>query len=135
VPELPPEVRELLEGPNYVHLATLMPDGSPHSVPVWAGLEDGKVGFFTQTSSRKAKNVERDPRVALSIVDGENPYRMAQIRGRVVEKREGEAALTVMDRFAHAYTGDDFPMRQGVLYLIEIEKVQNMTLPFEHKPG
>ena len=132
---LPPDVVEMLEGPNFVHLATLMPDGSPHSVPVWSGLEDGKVGFFTQTASRKAKNVERDPRVAFSIVDGENPYRMCQLRGRVVEKREGEAALEVMDRFARVYTGNDFPLRQGVLYLCEIEKVQQMTLPFVHKPG
>jgi general stress protein 26 len=56
--ELPDQVTELLEAPNFAHLATLMPDGSPHSVAVWAGLEDGRIAFFTQPASQKALNVE-----------------------------------------------------------------------------
>ena len=75
VAPLPDEVRTLLEGPNYGHVATLMPDGSPHSVAVWVGVEDGRIVFFTQSGSRKARNVEGDPRVAVSITDYENPYR------------------------------------------------------------
>lgn len=133
--DLTDEIRELLEGANFAHLATLMPDGSPHSVAVWAGLEDGRIAFFTQPTTQKARNVERDPRVALSVVDHERPYRSARIRGRVVEKRTGDAALEVMDRLALRHTGQPFPMRQGVLYLVEPERAGFMELPFERKQG
>jgi PPOX class probable F420-dependent enzyme len=129
------DVRALFEGANYGHLATLLPDGSPHSVPVWVGVEGGRICFFTQEGSRKARNVARDGRVALSIVDHENPYRMAQVRGRVVECLEGDAALEVMDRMARRYTGADFPLRRGVLFLVEPERVFATELPFEHRPS
>ena len=108
---LPDDVRALFEGPNYAHLATVLPSGAPHSVPVWTGIEGEHVVFFTQPASRKARNLERDPRVAFSITDHEQPYRMAQVRGRVVETVEGEAALEIIDRLAVKYTGAPFPMR------------------------
>ena len=82
---LPDDVRALFDGPNYAHLATVLPSGAPHSVPVWTAARGEHVLFFTQPQSRKARNVERDPRVAFSITDHEHPYRMAQVRGRVVE--------------------------------------------------
>ena len=128
-----PQVRELLVGRNFAHLATLMADGSPHSVVVWVALVEGdRVAFFTQPGSLKARNVARDPRVALSIVDHERPYRTARLRGRVVATREGDAALEVMDAMARRYTGADFPMRSGVLYEIEVEKAGFTELPFRH---
>ena len=132
--ELTPEVLELFEGPNYGHLATLMPDGSPHTVAVWVGVEDGRVVFFTQPTSQKARNIGRDPRVAISIVDHANPYRTGRIRGRLVATREGDDALEVIDRLSHKYTGAPFPMRSGVVYEVEPERVSSMDLPFEHKP-
>ncbi len=132
---LPHEVRTLFEGPNYAHLATVLPSGAPHSVPVWTGVEGERVVFFTQPQSRKARNLERDPRVAFSITDHEQPYRMAQVRGRVVDTVEGEEALEIIDRLAVKYTGEAFPMRSGVVYLIEAERVQQTQLPFEHAPG
>jgi PPOX class probable F420-dependent enzyme len=131
--QVPADVEALLEGRNFAHVATLLPDGSPHSVPVWIGVEDGHVVFFTQEGSRKARNVERDPRVAISVVDHERPYLSAHLRGRVVGKREGEAALEVMDRLARRYTGADFPVRRGVLYEIEVDRARTIELPFEHK--
>jgi PPOX class probable F420-dependent enzyme len=128
-----PQVRELLEGRNFAHLATLLADGSPHSVVVWVTVVEGdRVAFFTQPGSLKARNVTRDPRVALSIVDHERPYRTARVRGRVVATREGDAALEVMDRMAQKYTGADFPMRSGVLYEIEVEHAGFTELPFRH---
>jgi PPOX class probable F420-dependent enzyme len=133
--EIDDDTRALLEGPNYVHLATLMADGSPHSVAVWAGLEDGLVCFFTQPGSLKARNVERDARVALSITDHENPYRTAQLRGTVVATRDGDEALAVMDRLSRLYTGHDFPMRSGRLYLVEPTSVRFTQLPFVHAPA
>ena len=132
--ELTPEVRELFEGANFAHLATLMPDGSPHTVTVWAGVEDGRCVFFTQPSSQKGLNVARDPRVAVSITDHERPYRTGRVRGRVVATREGDDALEVIDRLSHKYTGKPFPMRSGVVYEIEPERVSFMELPFEHSP-
>ena len=127
---IPDEVRALFEGRNFGHLATLLPDGSPHSVPVWVGVEDDRVVFFTQARSRKARNLERDPRVAISIVDGENPYRSARIRGRVVETRTGDDALETIDRISTRYTGQPFPMRTGTVYVIEPESAGFMELPF-----
>ena len=135
--ELSPEIRALFEGANYAHLATLMPDGSPHSVAIWVGLEDGRPCFFTQSGSLKAQNLARDPRVALSITNHENPYETARIRGRVADTRTGDAALEVMDRISTRYTGEPFPMRgpNGVLFLLDVERQSRTVLPFSHEPG
>jgi PPOX class probable F420-dependent enzyme len=81
------EIKALLDGPNFAHLATLMPDGSPQSVPVWVGREDDHILICTGEGSLKAKNTRRDPRVALSIVDFYDPYKEVQLRGRVVAHR------------------------------------------------
>jgi PPOX class probable F420-dependent enzyme len=135
VSPLPDEVRALFDGPNYGHVATVLPSGAPHSVPVWTAVEGEHVVFFTQPRSRKARNLERDPRVAFSITDHEHPYWMAQVRGRVVGTVRDEAALEIIDRMALKYTGEPFPMRSGVVFLIEPEKVQQMALPFEHAPA
>jgi PPOX class probable F420-dependent enzyme len=129
---LPDDVRALFEGLNYAHLATLLPSGAPHSVPLWTAVEGDRVVFFTQPQSRKARNLERDPRVAISITDHEQPYRMAQVRGRVADTLHGDEALEVIDRLALKYTGEPFPMRSGIVYLVEPDRVQQMTLPFRH---
>jgi len=129
------DVRSLFEGANYAHLATLLPGGAPVSIPIWAGVEDGRIVFFTQVESRKAKHLERDPRLALSIVDHGNPYRSARVRGRVAETIDGEVALAVIDRLAHKYTGRPFPMRSGRVYVIEVERASFTELPFRHEPG
>ena len=134
MPELPGDVRTLLEGANIAHLATLLPDGSPHSVAVWVGTRGDDVVFFTQERSRKARNLRADPRVAISVVDSANPYATAWLRGRVVETLEGDAALEAIDELAYKYTGEPFPMRSGTLYLIEAERAGSMTLPFRPVP-
>ena len=75
------EIRALLDAPNFAHLATLMPDGSPQSVPIWV-REGDRILICTGEGSLKAKNTRRDPRVSLSIVDFHDPYKEAQLRGR-----------------------------------------------------
>ena len=70
-----PGFKALLDGPNFAHLATLMPDGSPQSVPVWVGREKDYVLVCTGEGSLKAKNIRRDPRVVLSIIDFHDPTR------------------------------------------------------------
>jgi PPOX class probable F420-dependent enzyme len=131
---LPDEVRELFAGPNFGHLATTRPDGSPHTVALWVGVEDEHVVFFTQPGSRKARNLARDPRVAISIVDGRNPYRGADVRGRVVHTLEGPKALEIIDRLSMKYTGEPFPMRSGTVYLVECDHAGHRVLPFDHRP-
>ena len=126
--------RRFFHAPNLIHVATLLPSGAPHSVPVWCRLEGGRIAFFSQPATRKARNLALDPRVAISAVSHENPYSMVQVRGRVDETLEGEAALAVIDRIAQDYIGGPFPMRTGVVFLVEPDKVQHMDLPFEHKP-
>lgn len=116
-----------------MHVATTLPDGGPHSVPVWVLREGDRIAFFTQTASRKARNLERDPRVAISVVDSANPYRSAHLRGRVAERLDGDEALAVIDRLSEKYTGAPFPMRSGVVYWVEIERARLVELPFSHR--
>ena len=115
-----------------MHLATVLPDGSPHSVPIWAIYEDGRIAFFTQSRSRKARNIAHDARVALSVVDGSNPYRNVQVRGSVVETVEGDEALAIIDRISQYYVGQPFPMRSGTVYWVEPEVAHLTELPFRH---
>lgn len=115
-------VRALFEGSNYGHVATVLPDGAPHSVPVWIGLEGNRIAFLTDPTSRKARNLAHDPRVAISVTDHERPYAMAQVRGRISERLEGEAAWTIIDRISHKYTGQPYPLRTDrVVFLVEPE--------------
>jgi PPOX class probable F420-dependent enzyme len=102
------EIRQLLDHPNFAHLATLMPDGSPQSVPAWIGRDGDRIIVCTGENSLKAKNTRRDPRVALSIVDFDNPYVEAQIRGRVVERRP-DPDLKVIDPISRKYVGNLSP--------------------------
>lgn len=90
--------------------------------------------FFTQADSLKARNIGRDPRVALSIVDRDNPYRTAQVRGEVARTIEGDEALELIDALSQAYTGADFPMRSGTVYLIEPSYSRSVELPFADTP-
>jgi PPOX class probable F420-dependent enzyme len=133
---LPDDVRALLGGANFAHLATLMPDGAPHSVAIWAGLEGDDVVFFTQEGSLKANNMGKDPRVAISITDHDNPYRTAQLRGEVVEIRGREAANELADQLALKYTGESFPYKPPTsrLYVVAVHTVRSTELPFEHRP-
>jgi PPOX class probable F420-dependent enzyme len=126
------DVRRILEGPNFAHIATVLPDGAPHSVPIWILFEDGQIVFFTQTGSRKAGNIERDPRIAMSVLDAENPYRQAWLRGRVIDRREDEGIWESIDRMSQKYLGKPFPWRSenSVLYTVEIEHSGFYGLPF-----
>jgi len=130
------EIKNLVDGPNFAHLATLMPDGSPQSVPVWIGRDGDRIVICTGENSLKAKNTLREPRVALSIVDFHDPYSEAQIRGHVVERRP-DPDLKVMDPISHKYTGKAFPFRDPVgrvALIVEVDKARYAKLPFQHTP-
>jgi PPOX class probable F420-dependent enzyme len=130
------EIKLLLDRPNFAHLSTLMPDGSPSSTPVWIGRDGETLVICTGENSLKGKNTRRDPRVAISIVDFNNPYEEVQIRGRVVERRP-DPDLKFIDPISQKYTGKPFPLRKPegrVALIITVEKARYTKLPFEHTP-
>ncbi|WP_433185383.1 TIGR03618 family F420-dependent PPOX class oxidoreductase [Actinoallomurus sp. CA-150999] len=117
---LEPDVRRLLGTTAVAHLATVLPDGSPHSVPLWVGAEGDRVAILTGPGSRKARNLRRDPRVALSLVPPDDPFTPVIVRGRVVEWLEGDAAWEVIDRIATRYIGQPYTRaEERVVALIE----------------
>jgi PPOX class probable F420-dependent enzyme len=132
-----PEIAQLFgEGRNYPTLATTMDDGAPHAVSIWSGVEDDRVVFFTSNDrSRKARNLARDPRVAMTVVDFTNPYRTGRIRGRVVETYDGDRAMATIDRISERYVGEPFPVRHGTVYVVELTHEEFTELPFRHEPG
>jgi PPOX class probable F420-dependent enzyme len=127
--EMITEVRRLLERPNYAPIATLLPDGAPHSVPVWIDLEGrDNLVILTGPGSRKARNVARDPRVAISIIDVDQPYASVLIRGQVVELIDGDRAWDIIDRIARKYTGEPYPLRSDrIILLIKPDHAQAVT--------
>ena len=130
------EIKSLLDAPNFAHLATIMPDGSPVSDPVWVTREGDRILICTSETSLKAKNTQRDPRIALSIIDFHDPYKEAQLRGRVVERRP-DRDFKYGDPNSIKYTGKPFPFRDPegrITLVIEIEKQRYSKLPLEHTP-
>lgn len=109
---LPAEVKRLLAEPNIVFIATLMKDGSPQVTPVWVDLDGNDILVNTAQGRTKARNLERDGRVALSVTDRRNPYNWASVRGRVVEITTAGADSHI-DTMAKKYLGQDrYPYRQ-----------------------
>jgi len=119
---LTPDVRALLDGTPIAHLATLLPDGSPHSIPLWVGTRGDQVAFLTGPGSRKARNLRRDPRVALSFTPADAPFPPVILRGRVVQWLDGEEGWAAVDEIAAKYTGQPYGREQErVVGLIEID--------------
>ncbi|HEY3749954.1 MAG TPA: PPOX class F420-dependent oxidoreductase [Pseudonocardiaceae bacterium] len=120
---LDPNVRQVLDATPIAHLASVLPDGAPHSVPVWIGTHGDHVAILTGPDSRKARNLRRDPRVALSLTPADNPFQPLVIRGRVTEWIEGDAGWEIVDRIATKYTGGPYPRtEQRVIALIEPDR-------------
>ena len=135
--ELTDEVKAVIDRANFAHLATLMANGSPQADPVWIGRDGDDILIGTGAGTLKARNCARDSRVALSIVDHDNPYEVVQLRGTIVEQRP-DADLAGMDAIAHKYTGKPFPWRgtEGrILLVLRADRVRHATLPFEHTPA
>jgi PPOX class probable F420-dependent enzyme len=120
---LDPAVRRVLDGTSIAHLASVLPDGAPHSVPVWIGTEGDHIVILTGPGSRKARNLRRDPRIALSLTPADNPFEPVLVRGRVVEWLEGDAAWTVIDRISTKYIGAPYSREQErVVAVIEPDR-------------
>lgn len=127
---IPEKYRDLLVKPAFGNLATLMPDGHPQVTPVWCDFDGTYVLFNSARGRQKDRNVRRDPRVAIAIVDPQNPYRFLEIRGRVVEMGE-KGADEHIDHLAKKYLNvDKYPYRQPgevrVIYKIKPEHTYTM---------
>ena len=121
---------DLFKKKAFANLSTLMQDGSPQVTPVWCDYDGKHVRVNSARGRVKDKNIRRDPRVALAIVDPENPYRYMEIRGKVVEITE-KGADDHINSLSNKYLGNAvYPFRQPgevrVLYKIEPEKVSSM---------
>ena len=99
---IPESHKDLLLGKNFASVATLMPDGSPQVTPVWIDFDGTDVVFNTADGRQKARNLDRDKRVAVSVFDSANPYRYIQIRGVVIQDDRGR-------RHAHRQDGEEIP--------------------------
>ncbi|HEV8045521.1 MAG TPA: PPOX class F420-dependent oxidoreductase [Rubrobacter sp.] len=111
-PKIPENYRDLLKSTALAHVATIGPDGEPQNNPVWFGW-DGEHVMFSQTKARqKFRNLNRDPRIAFSIVDPENPYRYLEIRGEVARVEE-DPDIDFISAMAKKYMGvDRYPYHQ-----------------------
>jgi len=121
---------DLFQKKAFAQLATLMPDGSPHVAPVWCDYDGGHVLINTAKGRVKDRNMRRDPRVSLDILDPDNPYRHLSIRGRVVDITEHGADAHI-DKMAKKYLNlDRYPNRQAgevrVLYKIQPQHTFSM---------
>jgi PPOX class probable F420-dependent enzyme len=128
--EIPKSHADILSKPVFAHLSTLMPDGSPQASAVWIDTDGPRLVVNSAEGRIKDRNMRRDPRVAISVTDPDNPYRCLMIRGRV-SKITNAGADGHIDRMAKKYLGmDKYPFRQPgevrVLYYIEPEKVSVM---------
>jgi len=127
---IPQNYRDLFNKRAFASLTTLMPDGSPQTTPVWVDFDGNLVIFNSAKGRQKDRNVRRDPRVALAIIDPDNPYRYLEIRGKVVEITEDGAADHI-HKMAKKYLGvDKYPYGQPgevrVLYKIRPEHTTTM---------
>src|SRR5919197_3614337 len=95
-------VAKIVQKSNFAFLGTLMKDGSPHVTPVWIDIADNTILINTARGRIKQKNVSRDPRVSISLIDDENPYSMVTIRGKVVEQTS-DGAHEHIDKLAKKY--------------------------------
>lgn len=120
---LEPTVRRVFDGAPIAHLATTLPDGAPHSTPVYVGTHGEHVVFFTGPDKRKARNLRRDPRLALSVAPADNPFEPVVVRGRVVEWIGGDAGWEIIDRIVAKYVDIAYPRdEERVVAVVEADR-------------
>jgi PPOX class probable F420-dependent enzyme len=124
---IPDNFLDLFQKKAFAQLATMMPDGSPQVTPVWCDFDGQNVLINSAKGRVKDKNMRRNPVVAISIQDPDNPYRHLSIKGKVVDITE-DGADAHIDKLAKKYTGKDvYPNRRPgevrVIYRIQPEKI------------
>ncbi len=128
--EIPASHKDLLESTALAHVATIGPNGEPQNNPVWFGTQDGYILFSQTTGRQKYRNLRRDNRVALSIVDPENPYRYLEIRGTVT-RIDPDPENAFINKMAKKYLDQDvYPWHQPgderVIVVVEPQRTTGM---------
>src|SRR5215216_1399216 len=126
---IPASHADLLEQPVLAHVATIGPEGEPQNNPVWFGTQDDYILFSQTTGRQKYRNVQRDRRVAISIVDQNSPYRYLEIRG-VVERIDPDPDRAFINSMAKKYMGEDVytyrPEEERVVIVVRPERTTQM---------
>lgn len=99
------KARDLAKGKNFAALTTLLPSGQPSTQVMWVDADDDHLLINTEVGRQKFTNVSKDPRVTVTVIDADNPYHYAEIRGRVTEKITGPEARAHIDTLAEKYVG------------------------------
>jgi PPOX class probable F420-dependent enzyme len=103
------KIRELAQQDNFGTITTLLRDGTPSTHVMWVDADDEHMLINTETGRAKFKNIQRDPRVSVVVINKENPYEYAEVRGRVVETVAGEVARRHIDELSLKYNGKPYP--------------------------
>jgi PPOX class probable F420-dependent enzyme len=111
-PELHPVTRELARGRNFAAISSLLPSGQIQTQYIWVGTDGERLYVNTETHRQKFKDMQADPRVTLAIRDEQNPYRYAEVRGRVVATESGRSARDQIDELSQKYEGHPYPADQ-----------------------
>lgn len=120
--------KDLFAGKNFAALTTILPDGQPSTHIMWVDADESHVLINTEVGRQKFRNVQRNPQVALAVFDAANPYRYAEIRGRVVGTITGTEAREHIDHLSEKYTGRRYANPIGterVILQIEPERVRS----------
>lgn len=113
---------------NFATLSTLLPSGYPMTHVMWVDADEEHLLINTEVHRTKYKNVQRDPRVTVTVIDRENPYRYTEVRGKVVEEVRGDEARADIDRLSRKYNGTDYDASA-----IQSERVILKIRPVEKK--
>ena len=101
-------VKEMASGKNFAALTTLMPDGQPQTHIMWVDATDDQLLVNTEVERQKFRNVQRDPRVTVTVFDRDNPYHYAEVRGRVTETVVGDEARRHLESLSQKYQGTPY---------------------------
>jgi len=105
---LDPKVKQLAQGRNFAVVSTMMPDGLIQSLPLWIDADDEHLLINTEVHRQRYKNLQRDPRVTVALIEQGNWYSWAEVRGRLVGEIRGDEARAHIDRLSQKYTGKDY---------------------------
>ena len=124
---IPDEYHDLFEKETFAHVATMFPDGAPHVTPVWVDYDADadRILVNTERDRQKERNVRQNPKVGVSMLDPDDPYRRLSFTGEVTEITT-EGAREHIDELARRYTGEDYatPIQtERVLLRIRADRV------------
>ncbi|GHO90467.1 putative pyridoxamine 5'-phosphate oxidase [Reticulibacter mediterranei] len=128
--DIPQAYTDLLDTATLAHVATIGPKGEPQNTPVWFDWDGSHIRFSQRKDRQKFRNLQRDPRLALSIVDPNDPYRALEIRGKVVRIEE-DPDLHFLNALTKRYLGrDTYPFHQpGMEHFVLVVQPEHLTQP------